>query len=118
MAPDRPCFEVADVVRAHGDDYRRAHSPSAAQERVLHNIAVCRTAALGGHIDECEAGCGFARISYNSCRDRHCPKCQGPQRAQWIEKRVERLLPVPYFHVVFTIPDALNPLALRNKAVV
>jgi len=118
MAWERPRFEAADVVRAHGDDYRRAHRPSAAQERVLRNIAACRTAALGGHIDECEDGCGFARISYNSCRDRHCPKCQGPQRAAWLEKRLERLLPVPYFHVVFTIPDALNPLALRNKAVV
>jgi len=118
MAWERPRFEAADVVRAHGDDYRRAHRPSAAQERVLRNIAACRTAALGGHIDECEDGCGFARIAYNSCRDRHCPKCQGPQRAAWLEKRLERLLPVPYFHVVFTIPDALNPLALRNKAVV
>jgi len=118
MAWERPRFEVADVVRAHGDDYRRAHRPSAAQDRVLRNIAACRTAALGGHIDECEDRCGFARSSYNSCRDRHCPKCQGPQRAEWLEKRLERLLPVPYFHVVFTIPDALNPLALRNKAVV
>jgi len=118
MAWERPRFEVADVVRAHGDDYQRAHRPSAAQARVLRNIAACRTAALGGHIDECEDRCGFARISYNSCRDRHCPKCQGPQRAEWLEKRLERLLPVPYFHVVFTIPDALNPLALQNKAVV
>lgn len=118
MAPQRPRFEVADVVRVHGDDYRRAHLPSAAQERVLRNIAACRTAALGGHVDECEDGCGYARISYNSCRDRHCPKCQGPQRADWLQRRLERLLPVPYFHVVFTLPDALNPLALRNKALV
>ena len=118
MTWERPRFEVADVVRAHGDDYRRAHRSSAAQQRVLRNIAACRTAALGGHVDDCEHGCGFARISYNSCRDRHCPKCQGPQRAEWLERRIERLLPVPYFHVVFTIPDALNPLALRNKDVV
>lgn len=118
MDGERPHFEVADVVRAHGDDYRRAHPPSAAQQRVLRNIASCRTAALGGHVDECGDRCGFARISYNSCRDRHCPKCQGPQRAEWLSRRLERLLPVPYFHVVFTLPDELNPLALRNKAVV
>lgn len=118
MPFERPRFEVAEVVRGYGDDYRRTHLPSAAQKRVLRNIAVCRTAALGGHVDECEHGCGFARISYNSCRDRHCPKCQGPRRAEWVSKRLERLLPVPYFHVVFTIPDELNPLALRNKAVV
>ena len=106
------------MVRAHGDDYRHAHVPSAAQRRVLHNIAACRTAALGGHVDTCERSCGFARISYNSCRDRHCPKCQAPRRAEWLAQRLERLLPVPYFHVVFTIPDRINPLALRNKAVV
>jgi hypothetical protein len=115
VAPEgRPRFEVADVVRAHGEDYRRAHHPSAAQERVLKHIAACRTAALGGHLDGCDS-CGHQRISYNSCRDRHCPKCQNTARAEWITERLERLLPVPYFHVVFTIPDELNPLALRNK---
>ncbi len=106
------------MVRAYGDDYRRTYPASAAQERVLRHIAACRTVALGGHVDECEDGCGFKRISYNSCRDRHCPKCQGPRRAEWLSKRLEHLLPVPYFHVVFTIPEQLNPLALRNKAVV
>jgi hypothetical protein len=115
VAPEgRPRFEVADVVRAHADDYRRAHHPSAAQEAVLKHIADCRTAALGGHLEECDS-CGHQRISYNSCRDRHCPKCQNTARAEWITERLERLLPVPYFHVVFTIPDELNPLALRNK---
>jgi len=117
MDPGRPRFEVADVVRDHGDDYRGAHKPSAAQQRVLGNIAACRTAPLGGHVDQCD-GCGHARISYNSCRDRHCPKCQGPRRAEWLAQRLERLLPVPYFHVVFTVPHELNPLALRNKKVV
>lgn len=102
------------MVRAHADDYRRAHVPSAAQEAVLKHIAECRTAALGGHLDECDS-CGHQRISYNSCRDRHCPKCQNTARAEWITERLERLLPIPYFHVVFTIPDELNPLALRNK---
>ncbi len=118
MPFERPRFEVAEVVRVYGDDYRSTHPPSAAQQRVLSNIAACRTVALGGHVDECEHGCGFARISYNSCRDRHCPKCQGPRRAEWVSRRLERLLSVPYFHVVFTFPDELNPLALRNKAVV
>ena len=114
MDTQRPRFEVADVVRAYGEAYRKNHRPSAAQQRVLRNIAACRTAALGGHVDQCD-GCGHARISYNSCRDRHCPKCQGPQRAAWLAQRLERLLPVPYFHVVFTIPNELNPIALRNK---
>lgn len=113
----RPRFEVADVVRAYGDDYRRAHHPSAAQEKVLRHLVACRTAALGGHVDECDA-CGHVRVSYNSCRDRHCPKCQGPQRAAWLAQRLERLLPIPYFHVVFTLPAELRSLALRNKRTV
>jgi hypothetical protein len=114
MGAERPRFEVADVVRAHGDDYRRAHPASVAQQKVLRHVADCRTPALGGHLDECDS-CGHVRISYNSCRDRHCPKCQGPQRAEWLAQRIERLLPVPYFHVVFTLPDDLNPLSLRNE---
>jgi len=118
MGTERPRVEVADVVRAYGQDYRCAHTPSASQERVLNNIVRCRTAALGGHVDACGESCGFTRVSYNSCRDRHCPKCQGRQRAEWVTKRLERILPVPYFHVVFTIPGGLNPLALRNKRVV
>jgi hypothetical protein len=118
VAPEgRPRFEVADVVRAHADDYRRAHPVSAAQGAVLTHIAQCRTAALGGHLEACDA-CGHARVSYNSCRDRHCPKCQNTARAAWITQRLERLLPVPYFHVVFTLPDELNPLALRNPKTV
>ena len=105
------------MVRAHAGDYRRAHRPSAAQEAVLRHIAQCRTAALGGHVEQCDC-CGHQRIAYNCCRDRHCPKCQSTARAEWITERIGRLLPVPYFHVVFTIPDALNPLALRNKKAV
>jgi hypothetical protein len=112
----RPRLEVADVVRAHGDDYRRAHTPSLTQQKVLYHIAACRTAALGGHVDECD-DCGHQRISYNSCRDRHCSKCQGPQRAEWLQQRLERLLPIPYFHVVFTLPEELKPLVLRNKRI-
>lgn len=118
MAPyDRPRFEVADVVRWHVDEYRRAHHPSAAQEAVLRHIAQCRTCTLGGHVDVCDS-CGLQRISYNSCRDRHCPKCQNTARAEWITERIERLLPAPYFHIVFTLPDELNPLALRNPKVI
>ena len=105
-------------MRLYGDEYHRAHSPSAAQEAVLRHIAECRTGALGGHVDECEHGCGFTRISYNSCGDRHCPKCQSLARADWLDSRLERLLPVPYFHVVFTIPDDLNALVLGNKRLV
>src|SRR5262245_42699609 len=110
----RPRFEVADVVRTHGDDLRAAHRLSPAQAKVLRHVATCRTAALGGHVDECDA-CGHRRVSYNSCRDRHCPKCQAPAQAAWLEQRLQRLLPIPYFHVVFTIPEELNPLTLRNR---
>jgi len=112
----RPSLEVADILRDHGDAYGRGHPLSPQQARVLRRLCQCRTAALGGHVDAC-AGCGYSRISYNSCRDRHCPKCQGQQRAAWLETRLQCLLPVPYFHVVFTLPDALNPLMLRNASV-
>jgi len=118
MKTGRPRYEVADIVRTYGDDYRRHHRLSAAQQKVLSNIALCRTAALGGHLDGCADKCGYTRISYNSCRDRHCPKCQALSRIAWIEQRLSRLLPVPHFHVVFTMPAELNPLALRNKKLV
>jgi Putative transposase/Transposase zinc-binding domain len=111
----RPSLEVADVVRAYACDYRARHPLSPQQAKVLRCLAACRTAALGGHVEAC-AQCGYARISYNSCRDRHCPKCQGVERAAWLQTRLERLLPVPYFHVVFTLPDVLHPLMLRNQA--
>jgi hypothetical protein len=107
-------LEVADILRAHGASYRARHPVSVEQARVMTNLTQCRTAALGGHVDSC-AGCGYVRVSYNSCRDRHCPKCQGAERAAWIDARLERLLPVEYFHVVFTLPEQLHPLALRNR---
>lgn len=110
----RPRLEVADILRAHAETYQARHPLSAQQRVVLRRLIACRTAVLGGHVDAC-AGCGFARISYNSCRDRHCPKCQALKRAQWLETRLERLLPVPHFHVVFTLPEALNSLLLRNQ---
>jgi hypothetical protein len=86
------------------------------QARVMTNLVQCRTAVLGGHVDACD-GCGFVRISYNSCRDRHCPKCQASERAAWVDARLERLLPVEYFHVVFTLPEELQPLMLKNQRV-
>ncbi len=113
----RPRFEVADVVRAHGDEYRRVWSPSAAQLKVLRHLETCRTSALGGHVDTC-VDCARPRPSYNSCRDRHCPKCQATRRVEWLANRLERVLPVPHYHVVFTLPSELAPLALGNKRLV
>lgn len=110
----RPRLEVADIFRTHGEEYRLTHKSSSTQLAVMNHIEQCRTAILGGHLDQCDT-CGFTRISYNSCRDRHCPKCQSLKKAEWLEARLERLLPVVCFHVVFTLPDDLNPLALYNK---
>ncbi|MGC9458001.1 MAG: IS91 family transposase [Halothiobacillaceae bacterium] len=110
----RPALEVADILRAHGEAYQANHRVSAEQAAVMRHLVTCRTAALGGHVDACDQ-CGFQRVSYNSCRDRHCPKCQAAKRAQWVEQRLARLLPVPYFHVVFTLPEPLKPLVLRNR---
>ena len=110
----RPTVEVADVFRRYGPAYRRAHGLSSEQQRVMQAIERCRTAALGGHIEECDH-CGHQRISYNSCRNRHCPKCQSLARAEWLEERQAELLPVEYFHVVFTLPQALAELAWQNQ---
>ena len=112
-------LEVADVFRVHGPEFLEAlgSSHSLAQKRVLRDISVCRTEVLGGHVEKCDR-CGHRRISYNSCRNRHCPKCQGAARAAWMEARAAELLPVPYFHVVFTLPSTFRPLALQNKRVV
>jgi hypothetical protein len=116
---ERPRIELADIIRQHGDAYRAQHesSLSSTQRRVMQAIAACRTAALGGHVEACD-DCGHQRISYNSCRNRHCPKCQSLARAQWIEDRKAELLPVPYFHVVFTLPEEIAAIAYQNKAVV
>jgi hypothetical protein len=111
----QPRLEVADVFRDHGDAfldlYGQTLSPE--QRRALSDIAACRTAALGGHVEECDR-CGYQRIAYNSCRNRHCPKCQATAAAQWMEARADELLPVEYFHVVLTLPAALGPIALQN----
>jgi len=112
----RPALEVADIVRAHGNEFPRAHaaSLSARQKRVLRSIELCRTAALGGHLERCDQ-CGHERNAYNSCADRHCPKCQSLARAKWLEKRQAELLPCEYFHVVFTLPEPLAKLSLQNQ---
>ena len=113
----RPRLEVAEVVRSYGQSYRERYTLSPAQSRVLRAVVQCRTGILGGHVQECDH-CGERQISYNSCRNRHCPKCQGSQTAQWLEAQQPHLLPVPYFHVVFTLPQVLAPLALQNPRVV
>lgn len=115
----RPGLEVADVLRQHGDAFldRCGDSLSHEQRRVLHDLNACRTAALGGHVEECDR-CGHRQVAYNSCRNRHCPKCQATAAAEWMEAREAELLPVEYFHVVFTIPETLGPIALQNPRVV
>ncbi len=112
-------LEVADVFRQCGEQFLEAYGPviSSDQRRALQAIAACRTRALGGHVEECNH-CGHRRIAYNSCRNRHCPKCQALARAEWLDERATELLPVPYFHVVFTLPDAIGALALQNRRVV
>jgi Putative transposase/Transposase zinc-binding domain len=116
---ERPKLEVADVFRRYGAAYREKHgaSMSMAQRGVMSAIEVCRTAALGGHLERCDQ-CGHERNCFNSCRDRHCPKCQSLARAQWIEDRQAELLDVPYFHVVFTVPEQIAAIAYQNKKVV
>jgi hypothetical protein len=108
--------EVADIFRKYGPTYREEHKGELPRHhlQVIRAIELCRTAALGGHVEQCDR-CGRIRISYNSCRNRHCPKCQSLKKEQWILKRKRELLPIQYFHIVFTIPDKLNPLVLRNK---
>src|SRR3954449_8709447 len=115
----RRALEVADIFRRHGAAYREAHAGhlSRGQRRVMGAIETCRSAALGGHVEQCN-DCGQLRVAYNSCRNRHCPKCQGLARAQWLADRQSELLPVPYFHVVFTVPAPIAEIAFHNKAVV
>jgi len=116
-AQERPSYEVSDIFRDYGEQYRSNHPLPPSHLKVMHDIEVCRTAYLGGHLEQCDC-CGFQRISYNSCRNRHCPKCQTLTKARWLEARKAELLPVTYFHNVFTLPHELNPLTLCNKQVV
>src|ERR687895_1449100 len=115
----RPRLEVADILHHHGAAWRRANAGhvSLGQLQVMSAIVSCRTAALGGHVTRCE-DCAHTQIAYNSCRNRHCPKCQGAAARDWLAERQAELLPVPYFHVVFTLPAALADIAYQNKAVI
>jgi hypothetical protein len=118
VGPERPALEVADVIREHGDAFLANYAGrlTGAQRKALRDLSVCRTAALGGHVQRC-ADCGHERIAYNSCRNRHCPKCQALARARWLEREAELLLPVEYHHVVFTLPAEAAELALANPVV-
>ncbi len=114
----RPAHEIAEVIRLHGQEFLRVWGTqlSTAQKLVLRALVRCRTAALGGHLERCDnPACGHQRPAYNSCRNRHCPKCGGQAQARWVQARLNRLLPVPYFHVVFTLPQGLRELALQNQ---
>jgi hypothetical protein len=117
-ATERPALEVADLVRRHGVAFlaRYGAGLSTAQRRALHDVAVCRTAALGGHVQRC-LGCGYEAIAYNSCRNRHCPKCQGSRTAAWLQREQSWLLPVPYYHLVFTLPAPVAAVVWQNRRV-
>jgi Putative transposase/Transposase zinc-binding domain len=114
-----PALELGDIFRLHGPAYLTTFGDSLSheQKQALRAIGVCRTPALGGHVDQCDR-CGYRKISYCSCRNRHCPKCHERARAQWLEQRAAELLPVEYFHVVFTLPQRLAPLALQNQRLI
>ena len=108
--------ELADIFRSHGESYRRTHFLPASQRKVMQAVSVCRTQELGGHLKQCDT-CGFEHPSYNSCRNRHCPKCQSLAKAKWLQKQTSELLPVGYFHLVFTLPHVLNGLILAHKEI-
>ena len=107
---------VGEIARAHGEDFKRQHALSEAQRKVLRDISACRTPVLGERVDVC-AACGDEKTVFHSCRNRHCPTCQSLTQARWMERRLARLLPTDYFHVVFTVPDDLVAgLAMRNRS--
>jgi len=116
MKNNNPKLEVADVFHRYGESFRLSNKLPNAQLKVMQHIEICRTAELGGHVEQC-SDCGFERISYNSCRDRHCPKCQTLVKEKWLNDRKAELLPCGYFHMVFTLPHDLNPIVLCNKKV-
>ena len=116
-ATGRRKYEVADVFRVYGEEYRTGHALTRKQEAVMTAIERCRSSALGYHVDARDR-CGHIDSSYNSCRDRHCPKCQGIERRRWVESRLKYLLPVSYYHVVFTLPHSIFPMCLFNQRLV
>ena len=109
--------ELADIFRQYGQSYAKTHRLSAAQQKVMRAVETCRTAELGGHLKQCDT-CGFEHPTYNSCRNRHCPKCQSLAKAKWLQKQISELLPVGYFHLVFTLPHLFNGLILAHKKIV
>ena len=116
LAAARGGVELADIFRAHGESYRRAHPLPVSHLKIMQAVERCRTAALGGHLEQCDS-CGYERPAYNSCRNRHCPKCQSLAKAKWLDKQKSELLPVGYFHLVFTLPHELNALILTNRKI-
>src|ERR1035438_1240110 len=113
----QPTLELADIFRLHGPAYRQAHPLPLHQQRLMQAIEACRTPQMGGAVEWCDH-CQYTHIRYRSCRNRHCPKCQGLARAKWLESRNAELLPVEYFHVVFTVPDPIAQIAFYNKDIV
>ena len=111
----KPLYELAQIIRDYGEDFKTKHTPLKQHLSVLSAIEKCRTATLGGHVDQCDH-CAHVRISYNSCRNRHCPKCQGINRERWIAAQEAKLLDATYFHVVFTLPPELNVYCLKYPA--
>ncbi len=116
IKPKKNRLEVADILHKHIDDYKNEYPLWPEHKKIVADILNCRTAHLGGHIERCDT-CGTVRITYHSCRNRHCPKCQHMPREKWVEKRKDEILPISYFHVVFTLPHELNSIMLNNKAV-
>jgi hypothetical protein len=116
IKPQKPKLQVADILRTHINDYRSVYPLPPDQHRIVSDLLACRTATCGGHLERCNY-CGAERIMYYSCRNRHCPTCQHMSREKWLEARTSELLPVPYFHIVFTLPHELNPIILKNKSV-
>jgi hypothetical protein len=109
--------ELSDILRVHAASYMQTRPVSNQQRKVIRDILACRTPALGGHLETCENGCGYRRLAFHSCRNRHCPKCQALQKLRWVSRRCQRLLPTRYFHVVLTLPHQLNPLVFRNQRI-
>jgi len=116
-SPDRatPQVQLADIFKGHGSQFLARYPAGGDERKVIRDIVNCRTPVLGGHMDICETGCGFVRLFFNSCRNRHCPKCQNLNKIRWLDNRAQKQLPTKYFHIVVTVPHELNPLALRNK---
>lgn len=112
----RTRFDIGEIIRCHGGEFLGKHNVVAPVRRAFTHMALCRTSALGGHVEVCPE-CGDMHISYNSCRDRHCPKCQNKEREEWINCRREEIIPVKYFHVVFTLPACLHPVAMAHQSI-